>query len=193
MKTKYGSTYIKEGYHRISSKKEGNKGKYLHRVIFEDFYGEIPEGYVVHHKDGDKTNNCIMNLQLMKRSDHVSLHESGENHHFYGKNLTPDHRKKLSENHADTTGENNGMYGKKHPLSRLEVFSKSHNDSGIFRVSKKRCDSCKQGFTWQYRYYDENNCRKTVMSVDLSKLKEKVLAKGLKWIEFGVNENEVYN
>ena len=57
--SKYGTAKISnDGYYRISSGKEGNNRKYLHRLIFEDFYGPIPENCHVHHKDGNKLNIC---------------------------------------------------------------------------------------------------------------------------------------
>lgn len=60
-------------------------------------------------------------------------------------------------------------------------MSKSHNTSGYFRVHKKKDKSCKQGFIWEYRYYDETGKRKSIISVDIKKLEAKVKAKGLKW------------
>ena len=35
-------------------------------LVWEAFYGEIPEGYIVTHIDGDKTNNRLDNLKLEK-------------------------------------------------------------------------------------------------------------------------------
>lgn len=52
------------------------KGKRLHREVWEYHNGEIPEGYDVHHIDGDRNDNNIDNLQLMLRSEHHSLHMS---------------------------------------------------------------------------------------------------------------------
>jgi len=79
--TKFGIAKIDRRYYRISSSKEGNYQKYLHRLIFEDFYScEVPEGFVVHHKDGNKLNNCILNLQLMREFDHLSIHHKGLKH-----------------------------------------------------------------------------------------------------------------
>ena len=34
----------------------------------------MPKGYVIHHIDGDKTNNSINNLQCVKRELHVKHH-----------------------------------------------------------------------------------------------------------------------
>jgi len=86
MKTKFGNATInKLGYYQITSRKEGNHNKYLHRLIFEDFYGEIPDGYVVHHKDENPSNNCILNLQLLKEKEHHNLHHVGRVHSIKSK------------------------------------------------------------------------------------------------------------
>ncbi len=50
------------------------KGRRLHRAVWEHHNGEIPEGYHVHHKDGDRSHNSIDNLALMKGHDHLSEH-----------------------------------------------------------------------------------------------------------------------
>ena len=46
----------------------------------------------------------------------------------------------------------------------------------------KRKTNTKQGFTWVYSF-KENNQINFVSSVDISKLKSKVLANGWEWIE----------
>ena len=51
-------------------------------------------------------------------------------------------------------------------------------------VTKKKCKTCKQGFYYEYRYCDDNNKIKRLYSVNLKKLKEKVIAEGLMWKEF---------
>jgi hypothetical protein len=45
----------------------------LHRQIWIDNFGDIPKGYIVHHKDGNTFNNNIENLQLLLNADHVKL------------------------------------------------------------------------------------------------------------------------
>lgn len=51
-----------------------NRGIRLHRVVWEFHNGPIPKGYSVHHIDGDKRNNNIENLELLRQSEHQSLH-----------------------------------------------------------------------------------------------------------------------
>ena len=80
MRTKFGNARIDNyGYYRITSGKEGNNTKRLHDLVFEDYWGgKIPEGYVIHHIDGDKLNNDINNLQMMERGEHISLHKKNK-------------------------------------------------------------------------------------------------------------------
>lgn len=46
----------------------------LHREIWKDNFGDIPKGFVVHHKDDNTLNNDISNLELLSNSKHHSLH-----------------------------------------------------------------------------------------------------------------------
>lgn len=55
------STCPNTGYQSVTIK---GKRHYLHRLMWELFYGEIPQGTVVTHNDGDKTNNQLSNLSL---------------------------------------------------------------------------------------------------------------------------------
>ncbi|MFW6120648.1 MAG: HNH endonuclease signature motif containing protein [Petrotogales bacterium] len=54
--------------------KKGRKKIALHRKIYEDNFGEIPEGYIVHHKNGDTFNNKPSNLESKPRGKHQSEH-----------------------------------------------------------------------------------------------------------------------
>ena len=53
-------------------------GRYAHRVIYERHYGPIPAGWVVHHRDEDKSNNDPANLEAMPRGAHIRLHATGK-------------------------------------------------------------------------------------------------------------------
>ena len=56
METKFGNGHQRtDGYIQITS--GPNKGKLLHRLIYEECFGPIPRGYSIHHAEGDKTNN----------------------------------------------------------------------------------------------------------------------------------------
>ena len=48
--------------------------KPLHRFVYESEYGEIPIGYEIHHKDGNKQNNNIENLVAIPKEEHEAIH-----------------------------------------------------------------------------------------------------------------------
>lgn len=45
-----------------------------HRWVWMQYFGEIPNGYHIHHKDKDKSNNSIDNLEMLEASAHHRLH-----------------------------------------------------------------------------------------------------------------------
>ncbi len=60
---------------RKGYRKWKNSGKYVHRTQAEKkLGGKIWKGYVVHHKNGNKQDNRMSNLQVMSRSQHSKLH-----------------------------------------------------------------------------------------------------------------------
>ena len=47
----------------------------FHRQLLQDLLGrQLPDNVDVHHRDGDKANNCGRNLEAMPRSYHRRLH-----------------------------------------------------------------------------------------------------------------------
>lgn len=63
--------YEKKGQGYYQSKIDSS---YLHRAVWQYHNGEIPEGFAVHHKDHNKANNRIENLELLSHSDHSKHH-----------------------------------------------------------------------------------------------------------------------
>lgn len=61
------------GYLQIDLWKNG-KGKQvlIHRIVAEAFIGACPPGYEVNHKDENKQNNCVDNLEYVTKSQNVS-------------------------------------------------------------------------------------------------------------------------
>ena len=56
-----------DGYFR---KKTNGVLEMYHRTVWKEHYGDIPEGYEVHHKDHNKENNDITNLELLSPTQH---------------------------------------------------------------------------------------------------------------------------
>lgn len=46
-----------------------SKMMYVHRLVIMAFVGEIPLGYEVNHKDGNKANNHLSNLEMVTPSE----------------------------------------------------------------------------------------------------------------------------
>ena len=144
--TKFGTAYLtKRGYYQIGSRGEGNYNKYLHRMIWEDYYKfSIPKGYEIHHKDGDKTNNCIMNLQLLRKTEHLSLHNLGQNHGVVGENH-PYYGKKRPEHSKKMSGENNPFYGKTHSDETKQKLSEIHKGKTLSEEHKQKLSKTMSG------------------------------------------------
>jgi len=61
---------------------------YVHRLVAEMFIGEIPSEMCVNHKDGNKTNNDVSNLEIVTYKENMRhAHDNGlKNGHFGEKN-----------------------------------------------------------------------------------------------------------
>lgn len=177
--TKFGTAKINDGYYRIYSSKEGNLNKNLHRLIYESFYGvELPKEVVVHHKDGNKLNNCILNLEAMTKSEHTALHMIG-NTNSLGRKHREESKRKVS---LAKTGVPRSDKLKKQ-------LSLKKNTTGYFRVSKRKRNN-EQGFSWRYRVHDLGK-EIVIESMDLEKLKSKVIARGYEWKKLEDIANEI--
>ena len=124
----------------------------------------------------------------------ISKSNSGQNNPNYGKKNPA-----LSLRNSQNIGQKNPMYGKHHTKEAIDKIRKSKigvklsdethkkmsvsqgNTTGYQRVSLKSCSSCKSGKIYSYRYYNDDGKRLSIQSVNLEKLKKKVLKKGLPW------------
>lgn len=57
----------------------------VHRLVAKAFIGEIPKGYHVHHKDGNRQNNNVDNLEIIHPQKH--WHETEKHNHNIIKGL----------------------------------------------------------------------------------------------------------
>lgn len=49
----------------------------LHKEVYEDNFGKIPRGFIVHHKDGNKQNNDPSNLEAIPEYHHLKYTHTG--------------------------------------------------------------------------------------------------------------------
>lgn len=68
-------TINRDGYYECTTKDRFM----LHNYVWEKQNGNIPVGYELHHKDFNKINNDILNLQLVTPSEHTKIHAIDKN------------------------------------------------------------------------------------------------------------------
>lgn len=62
------TTAAKNGYSVINI---GRKTEYAHRLVARTFIGEIPAGMDINHKNGDKQDNRVANLEIVTRAENI--------------------------------------------------------------------------------------------------------------------------
>ena len=92
-------------WYRLNKRNDDHDGHYrnpggdlLHRAVWERANGPIPGGGVIHHRDHDKTNNGISNLQLLSGlSEHLRHHPEKWEHPNWVANSTSDAAKERAD------------------------------------------------------------------------------------------------
>jgi hypothetical protein len=69
---KFGTTRKVNGYY-IAHFSKDNKAKcfLVHRLVYETFVGKVPDGLQINHKDEDKHNNRLDNLEVVTPSENI--------------------------------------------------------------------------------------------------------------------------
>ena len=105
------SSRLKDGcYLKLSDHYKGyltvkliQKRVFVHKLVTQAFLGERPKGLQTNHKDCNKKNNHINNLEYVTQSEnmrHASLNglrpsQRGKNNSFYGKKHTEESLEKM--------------------------------------------------------------------------------------------------
>ena len=80
----------------------------IYLIVWKVFCGNPPKGYDIHHKDHNKLNDRLDNLELMEHGKHTS-------HHSKGRKWTKEmYEKQIAVQTGKHCGELNPMFGKHH-------------------------------------------------------------------------------
>lgn len=117
-----------QGYFRRT---DGDR-ELLHRDVWKLCHGEIPAGCEIHHRDEDKSNNCINNLECLLGSDHTRHHNPirpvpAKQCLYCGSQLV---RRTFPKNASGTSSETPSAYAKR-------LFC-NPQCAGKFRIGKPR-------------------------------------------------------
>lgn len=96
-----------KGYLRVGLTKN-RKQRYhrVHRLVYETFIGEIPEKMEINHKDENRQNNNLENLEICSHTYNVnygtrlarlSKRMSGAGNPFFGRRHSEETKRKISE------------------------------------------------------------------------------------------------
>ena len=88
------SLYKGNRYLTVRLTKEGKRYNIKHhRLVWESFRGFALRGFVVHHEDGNPSNNCLDNLSLKRGGRHSSDHLKGVKRNPFSE----EHREKIRQ------------------------------------------------------------------------------------------------
>lgn len=138
-----------------------------YREIWEAYHGPIPvdelgRSYDIHHKDGNRNNNSLDNLQCVSIEEHYRIHlEQGD--YFAAKLVGYRAGKDLSElkgyKHSDKTKEQirQKLKGKKRKLETLQKISEKRKGKPC---TPESVEARKQGIKNYYLEADKNELEK---------------------------------
>lgn len=95
----------------------------LSRHTYQSFYGPVPDGYIVYHKDEDPLNCDIENLGLMSRADNARRNHNVE---------------KVKEKHAALTDEYVVWYMRRY--KGIELDLQETIESGLMEIYRKQIE-----------------------------------------------------
>lgn len=144
----------KTGYYLCSTNDSTGSRKRMHVYVWEYYNGLVPDGYHIHHIDGDKSNNTIENLQLLSATEHEKLHGG----------MWDDERRKLARKNIEKASteakkwhgsEAGHEWHKNHYEKMKQKLHQVHNFSCLMcgkefqstqTASKFCCNNCKSAY-----------------------------------------------
>lgn len=112
--------WISTGYPRIRA----------HQWVWINMHGLIPKGYHIHHKNENKSDNRIENLELIERSRHLSHHMQNPERKVKSKEICDKIRPLTKKWHASEEGL------AWHKLHGIKTWSERNS----FKITCKQCN-----------------------------------------------------
>jgi predicted DNA-binding protein YlxM (UPF0122 family) len=106
------------GYFQVTLFDEKNRkiSAKIHRLVYETFVGKIDDGKEINHKDGNKQNNSLSNLEIVSRSENIKhafkiglKTHVGEHNPMFDSYHSEEAKRKIG---VANSGEKNGMFRK---------------------------------------------------------------------------------
>ena len=127
-------------YLQVSLYKEGKrKCRYVHNLVMEAFVGEKKKGYEVNHKDEDKNNNTLENLEYLTAKENNNY--GTRIRRMSEKNTNGKKSKKIKGTHL-TTGEEVIFPS----ISEAKRQGYGNHISDVCRGVRSKCN----GYKWEF-------------------------------------------
>lgn len=134
-------TLVNNGYMHQSLKHIFSKSAAVHRLVLEAFVGSCPKGMQANHKDGNKTNNNLSNLEWVTP----------------GENLAHAYRIGLVDTHGERHSRAKWKDGEIWLLKKMLFFNiNKHIISKMFKMSIRNINRIAHGDRWSHIVYASN-------------------------------------
>lgn len=132
----------KDGYRRI---RIDNRTYYAHILIWVYHFGDIPEGFVVDHRDTNRENNAITNLRLatLSQNQYNRLKSEGKSSKYKGVSWHTTYGKWRASIEADGKMYHIGYFSSEIEAHEAycevatEIFGEFFNDGRTYNAAKQ--------------------------------------------------------